>query len=147
MLSLPKRIASCLPVFLIFFFNTLLLHLIFIIFKDTDPVLKSELADDQPSQSFDIMTDSYDMMGTRRRSNTAQRLEKLRKERKFQSKTKVITWKSPTKIVEIFDSKTNRTSFKRVVLNPSTLTSEEIDMLEYDPIENVYCKLCYCFIY
>lgn len=108
------------------------------LFTDTDPVLKSELADDQPSQSFDIMTDSYDMMGTRRRSNTAQRLEKLRKERKFQSKTKVITWKSPTKIVEIFDSKTNRTSFKRVVLNPSTLTSEEIDMLEYDPIENVY---------
>lgn len=110
------------------------------------------------------MSDAYDLMGTRRRSNTAQRLEKLRKERKTQSKTKVITWRSPTKLVEVEkpkgDDSTNHagndavdintynfdgnlssaTILKRLVLNPSALNPEELALLEYDPKANIYCK-------
>lgn len=97
--------------------------------------------EDNPLQSFDIMSDSYDIMGIRRRSNTAQRLEKLRKERKFQAKTKVITWKSPTKVVQVSDDG-HVNVIKRIVLNPSALTQEELELLEYDEKDNVYCK-CY----
>src|SRR5690606_25289150 len=68
---------------------------------DTELEFKSELVDEQPPQSLDIMSDSYDIMGIRRRSNTAQRLEKLRKERKSQYKTKVVTWKCPTQSVSV----------------------------------------------
>jgi hypothetical protein len=35
-----------------------------------------------------------ELIGVRRRSNTAQRLERLKKERKSQSKVRVIPWKS-----------------------------------------------------
>jgi hypothetical protein len=51
---------------------------------------KSEL---EAAQSFDIVSD-MDMMGAhRRRSNTAQRLDRLKKERRNQAKIKVIHWK------------------------------------------------------
>ena len=100
---------------------------------------KSELVEDNPLQSFDIMSDSYDIIGIRRRSNTAQRLEKLRKERKVHSKTKVITWKSPTKIVTVTEDG-NVSKLKRIVLNPGVLSQEELALLEYDEKDNVYCK-------
>lgn len=51
---------------------------------------KSDL---EAAQSFDIVSD-MDMMGAhRRRSNTAQRLDRLKKERRNQAKIKVIHWK------------------------------------------------------
>lgn len=47
----------------------------------------------EAAQSFDIMSD-FELIGAhRRRSNTAQRLEKLNREKKNQAKVKVITWK------------------------------------------------------
>ena len=52
---------------------------------------KSELL--EAAQSYDIMSD-MELIGVRRRSNTAQRLERLKKERKSQSKVKTIQWKS-----------------------------------------------------
>ena len=52
--------------------------------------VKSEL---EPCHSCDIVSD-MDMIGAhRRRSNTAQRLDRLRKERKNQAKVKVIHWR------------------------------------------------------
>jgi hypothetical protein len=51
---------------------------------------KSELL--EAAQSYDIMSD-MELIGVRRRSNTAQRLERLKKERKSQSKVKVIQWR------------------------------------------------------
>lgn len=86
------------------------------------------------------MSDTYDR-GIRRRSNTAQRLEKLRKERKFQSKTKVINWKSASEIVSITEDG-NLIKVKRAVVNPSLLTPEELSLLEYNEKENVYCAYC-----
>ena len=116
---------------------------------DSELEYKSELLD-EPGQSFDIMSDSYDM-GIRRRSNTAQRLEKLRKERKFQAKTKVNTWKSHTQIVSAVE-KGNITEFKRKIVDPSMLTSDEMKLLEYNEKENIYCNYpfilnCNLFIY
>ena len=52
---------------------------------------KSELL--EAAQSYDIMSD-MELIGVRRRSNTAQRLERLKKERKSQAKVKTIQWKS-----------------------------------------------------
>lgn len=58
--------------------------------------VKSEL---EPAQSLDILSD-MDMIGAhRRRSNTAQRLERLKKERRNQAKIKVIQWKDNTNAV------------------------------------------------
>lgn len=53
---------------------------------------KSEL---EGAQSFDILSDMEMIGAHRRRSNTAQRLERLKKERKNQAKVKVIQWKDP----------------------------------------------------
>ncbi|XP_054157988.1 target of rapamycin complex 2 subunit MAPKAP1-like [Oppia nitens] len=52
---------------------------------------KSELL--EAAQSYDIMSD-MELIGVRRRSNTAQRLEKLKLEKKSQSKVKTIQWKT-----------------------------------------------------
>jgi hypothetical protein len=51
---------------------------------------KSELS--EAAQSYDIMSD-MDLIGVRRRSNTAQRLERLKKEKKSQSKLQTYAWK------------------------------------------------------
>ncbi|XP_075885498.1 target of rapamycin complex 2 subunit MAPKAP1 isoform X3 [Nelusetta ayraudi] len=55
------------------------------------------------SQSMDI-TSSWDF-GIRRRSNTAQRLERLRKERQNQIKCKNIQWKETTSFQSVDDSR------------------------------------------
>lgn len=60
-------------------------------FSDLQVEYKSELS--EAAQSYDIMSDMALIDAHRRRSNTAQRLEKLKKERKSQAKIKVITWK------------------------------------------------------
>lgn len=44
------------------------------------------------SQSYDIVSEMEMIGAHRRRSNTAQRLEKLKQEKKIQSKVKVIQW-------------------------------------------------------
>ncbi len=85
------------------------------------------------------MSESFEV-GMRRRSNTAQRLEKLKKERKYQSKTRVVTWKSPTKVVSVVDQASGKPIEKRLVVHPTALPPEEIAMLEFDEKEGVYCE-------
>lgn len=58
--------------------------------KGIEVETKSELL--EASQSYDIMSE-MELIGHRRRSNTAQRLERLKNERKSQAKVKVIPWK------------------------------------------------------
>ena len=53
----------------------------------------SESDDLEPGPSPDITGDMDFMGGHRRRSNTAQRLDRLKKERRNQAKIKVIHWK------------------------------------------------------
>ncbi|OTF80297.1 target of rapamycin complex 2 subunit MAPKAP1-like protein, partial [Euroglyphus maynei] len=89
------------------------------------------------------MYESYEM-GIRRRSNTAQKLEKLKKERKVQSKTKVVTWKGTTPIVSQ-NEQGDVIRIKRMVLDAEQLPRQERDLLEFDPNENVYCKQIVCF--
>lgn len=97
--------------------------------------------DDQPPQSLDIMSESYGM-GIRRRSNTAQRLEKLEKETKNLSKTKVIKWNGP-KLVILKNDNDDFIQFKRVVTDLENLAPEEIKLLEFDEDNNVYCKFLF----
>lgn len=51
-----------------------------------------ELSDNELSHSYDILPD-MDYGAHRRRSNTAQRLERMKKEKRNQSKVKNVTWK------------------------------------------------------
>lgn len=109
----------------------------------TEIDLKSELVEENSLPNPEQFGEqSYDI-SIRRRSNTAQRLEKLKQEKKVQAKTKNVAWNAHAKIVDsIVDGKT--TKLKRVVFNPNGFTSEEIVLLDYDPVENVYCKLLVC---
>lgn len=100
--------------------------------------------DDQPPQSLDIMSESYGM-GIRRRSNTAQRLEKLEKETKNLSKTKVIKWDCP-KMIVVKNDNDDVIQFKRIVTDLENLAPEEIKLLEFDEDENVYCMVL-VFVY
>ena len=113
---------------------------------ETELEYQSELIDDdQLTQSLDIMYESYEI-GIRRRSNTAQKLEKLKRERKVQSKTKVVTWKGTTPIVSQ-NTQGDIIRIKRIVLDAEQLPQQERDLLEFDPKENVYCKQCICFVF
>lgn len=58
---------------------------------------ESELFESEQGQSYDIATD-LDYISHRRRSNTAQRLDRLKKDKINQSKTRTIVWRcnSPT---------------------------------------------------
>ena len=61
----------------------------------------------------------------------------MKKERKFHAKTKSIQWKPFTKDVV---SNIGSTDVKRIVTNPELLPEEDLELLEYDPLQNVYCK-------
>lgn len=98
--------------------------------------MKSELEVEDNSLPSNDLTGHFDM-GIRRRSNTAQRLEKMRQEKKVQSKTKNINWKSPTQIASV-SQEGNTIKYKRVVLNADTLSPDEIALLEYNETENLY---------
>ncbi|XP_013789435.1 target of rapamycin complex 2 subunit MAPKAP1-like [Limulus polyphemus] len=54
-------------------------------------------------QSCDIVSDMEFIGAHRRRSNTAQRLERLKKEKKNNAKVKNITWRCPTTLTGTFD--------------------------------------------
>lgn len=65
--------------------------------KAYDLDYESELFESEQGQSYDIASD-LDLICHRRRSNTAQRLDRLKKEKINQSRTKTIVWRcnSPT---------------------------------------------------
>ncbi|CAG2109000.1 unnamed protein product [Medioppia subpectinata] len=78
------------------------------VLKSLELETKSELS--EAAQSYDIMSD-MELIGVRRRSNTAQRLERLKKEKKSQAKVRTIPWKtnpnplSESEINELFPKK------------------------------------------
>uniref|UniRef100_T1J7R6 Target of rapamycin complex 2 subunit MAPKAP1 n=1 Tax=Strigamia maritima TaxID=126957 RepID=T1J7R6_STRMM len=78
-------------------------------FDSSDSGLESDTT--ELSQSYDIASDMD--YALRRRSNTAQRLDKLKKERKSQAKIKNIQWRSPDSFLsveemsELFEKKAN----------------------------------------
>lgn len=86
-----------------------------------DVRIKSEL--ENGGQSYDIMSDMEVIGSHRRRSNTAQRLDRLKKERKHQAKVKVIQWKDKSDGVPTTDTTPSDTR------TPKKLTEEELNEL------------------
>lgn len=74
-----------------------------------------ESSENELSHSYDILPD-MDFGAHRRRSNTAQRLERLKKEKHIQSKVKQITWKDRNTIKELTEDKAQM--FEKKDLSP-----------------------------
>ncbi|RWS26034.1 target of rapamycin complex 2 subunit MAPKAP1-like protein [Leptotrombidium deliense] len=94
-----------------------------------DVEAKSELLD--IAQSFDIVSDMEMIGAHRRRSNTAQRLERLKKEKKSQAKVKIIHWKDNVQpltendLAEIFPKKQLATCTEKAI--KKSLLSAQIE--------------------